>query len=70
MDILTPFLPRISHFHPVDKSTIVIVGVAQGKTTKVKRNKQTYVESHLDKKSSEQDKSKEREDDEHLDIWV
>ena len=71
MDILTPFLPRISYVHPVDKSTLYVVGVSDSKMTKVTHKKNEATLSEL-KKQKEHNSETQQEDDleEHIDTWA
>ena len=71
MDILTPFLPRIAHLTPVDKSTLFVVGVSDSKMTKVRANKKDAVLSELKEHAEEEGTEKREEhDDEHIDTWA
>ncbi|MEI4552102.1 hypothetical protein [Pseudoalteromonas spongiae] len=72
MDILIPFLPRINTVHPVDKSTLYVVGVSDNKTTKVRLKKNEAALSEL--KKQKEDTTKENhtseDDEEHIDTWA
>ena len=72
MDILTPVLPRINTVHPVDKSTLYVVGVSDNKTTKVrlKKNGATLSELTKHKEDTTKESHTSEDDEEHIDTWA
>ncbi|MCF6456590.1 hypothetical protein [Pseudoalteromonas sp. MMG024] len=72
MDILIPFLPRINTVHPVDKSTLYVVGVSDNKTTKVrlKKNEATLSELKKQKEDTTKENHTNEDDEEHIDTWA
>jgi hypothetical protein len=71
MDVLTPFLPRIAHFKPLDKSTLFVVGVSDNKLTKVHEKrfepKLSTLKHHQSEHSSD---NKTDTDNQNIDTWA